>query len=127
MAMDSGTVPGETGELAEFVGWEGTGAGGFDRGDAFGSGGVEADLDGFVEELVECIGGGDGVAAKGFEEEACEIAEGAEGTLDVALPAAVALEHLAEGVCHLEEEVEDLGRVWPFGVGVLHREAPVLL
>ena len=125
MARDSPTVLWGAGEVVG-DGRHGK-PGGFGSGRRLQSGGVETDLDGFVEEIAERLGAGDGVTAKGFEKEPCQIAERAEGSFDVALSAAVAFEHLALDVCRLEQQVEVLGGRGSLGVGVLHREAPVLL
>jgi len=98
------------------------------RAEAAGAGelrGVETDLDG------SCGGGVPGSGrdvrvAKGFGEPAAVVAQGAEPAAEVAQEAAVG-DELGEGVCDLDEVVEDLGHVGVGAVGVLELIAPVLL
>lgn len=90
-------------------------------------GGVEADLDGGVDEGFEVRGGREVIFEEGTEQLVRQVAQGAELVGDARLAAHATFEELGEDVRDLQEEVEVLGRLGGFGVGVFHGVAAVLL
>ena len=91
------------------------------------SGGVQADLNGLVQEGTEAVGFRDRIAAPGFEQVMGQVAQGPMVVFHGGLALAIALEHPAEEVSDLEEEVKVLGGLGMLGVGVLHLEPRVFL